>query len=91
MSSRIGTFFIVIGISLIALFVISDMAQSPMCQLLLAGVVSLGIGVFLWRRNWAPPQPGTRFVWWRQQRAARAAKKQKKENQPPPQSGGQPT
>jgi hypothetical protein len=60
--NRVGTFFILLGIALIALFILSDVAQSPTCGLLIFGAIFLALGVMLWFRNPSPPAgPSGRF------------------------------
>jgi hypothetical protein len=60
--NRVGTFFILLGLMLIVLFVYSDLVDAPVCSMLIYGGVSLALGVFLWFRNPAPPsQPTGRF------------------------------
>jgi hypothetical protein len=54
--NRVGTFFILIGIGLIALFILSDIAKTPSCSFFMAGAVSLGLGIYMWLRD--PVQPG---------------------------------
>lgn len=62
MTNRIGTFFILLGLGLIGLFVLSDMAQTPTCGFFLSGVILLGLGIFLWVQHPRPPaQPSGRF------------------------------
>jgi hypothetical protein len=62
LANRVGTFFILLGIALIALFILSDIAQSPICGLLFFGTIFLGLGIVLWTRNPAPPsEPSGRF------------------------------
>jgi hypothetical protein len=76
MTNRIGTFLILLGIVLLALFAYSDIVQAPVCNLLISGGLSLGLGIFLWFRNPAPPPPETgRFRLFRS-----ASKKQNKKN-----------
>ena len=53
---RVGTFFILLGLGLIGLFVLSDLAKMPSCNYLVFGGLSLGLGVFLWFRD--PVKPG---------------------------------
>jgi hypothetical protein len=57
--NRIGTFFILLGIFLVVLFVLSDIAQAPTCNFLIIGGVSLSLGIFLWFKDPAPPGPPT--------------------------------
>jgi hypothetical protein len=60
--NRIGTFFALMGVLLIGLFILSDMAKTPSCNFLIAGAVLLGVGIFLWLKNPAqPPQQTGRF------------------------------
>ncbi len=56
---RIGTFFVLVGILLIGLFVLSDMAHTPTCNFLFAGAILLVLGIFLWLRNPSPPPQDT--------------------------------
>jgi hypothetical protein len=49
--NRIGTFFILLGVGLIVLFVLSDLAEAPTCNLLIFGAISLGMGILLWFRD----------------------------------------
>ncbi len=59
LTNRIGIFFIIIGIGFIAMYILSDIAKTPTCSLLLIGGVSLGLGILLWRRNPGPPPKET--------------------------------
>ena len=45
-----------LGLGLLALFLLSDLAQTPTCNLLVAGGASLIFGVALWFRD--PVKPG---------------------------------
>jgi hypothetical protein len=56
MANRIGTFFILLGVGLIVLFVLSDLAKAPSCNFLIVGAISLVLGVVLWMRD--PIKPG---------------------------------
>ncbi len=72
MSSRVGTFFIWIGLGLIGLFVLSDIAREPVCNLLAFGAIFLVLGIGLWLRGPSRPKQETgRF------RVLRSAKKKK--------------
>lgn len=55
--NRIGTFFILLGIGLIGLFILSDIAQAPTCNFLIVGAILLIVGLALWFRNPAPKGP----------------------------------
>lgn len=60
--NRIGTFFILLGVGLIGMFVLSDMAQAPTCGFFISGAVLLGLGIGLWIRHPRPPaKPSGRF------------------------------
>ncbi len=52
---RIGVFFTLLGIALIAFFVFSDMAKQPNYELMLAGAVILSLGIFMLVKS--PRQP----------------------------------
>ncbi len=57
--NRIGTFFFFIGLGLIGLFILSDIAKTPTCNFLIFGAISLGLGIILWLRDPAPPPQET--------------------------------
>ncbi len=57
--NRVGTFFFLLGLGLIGLFVLSDIAKTPTCNYLIIGGIFLIIGVFLWLRDPAPPPQQT--------------------------------
>ncbi len=59
LTNRIGTFFIVIGLGLIGMFILSDIAKTPSCNLLLFGGISLAVGILLSRQNPGPPPKET--------------------------------
>jgi hypothetical protein len=73
---RIGTFFIVLGIFSLILFLASDFADRPEFDWLFIGMVLMGLG-FLFRRSAAPPPPASRFGMVRKMRDD--AKKRKEE------------
>lgn len=54
--NRVGTFFILLGLGMIGLFVLSDVAKAPSCSLLVLGGVCLALGIILWMRD--PVKPG---------------------------------
>jgi predicted membrane channel-forming protein YqfA (hemolysin III family) len=56
MINRIGTFFILLGLGLIGLFILSDIAEAPTCNLLILGAISLILGIVLYLRD--PVKPG---------------------------------
>jgi hypothetical protein len=57
---RIGTFFILVGIGLIILFMASDFANQPDFDYLFLGLIGLGIG-YLFRRRAARSPASGRF------------------------------
>ncbi len=56
LTNRVGTFFILLGLGLIGLYILSDIAKVPSCNLLVFGGIALALGVFLWLRD--PIKPG---------------------------------
>ena len=73
--NRVGTFFILLGLMLIGLFILSDIARAPSCNFLIFGVASIAFGAYLWFKDPSPPpQPTGRF------RIFRSGKKQDKKN-----------
>ncbi len=62
LSNRVGTFLVLLGFLLVGLYILSDIAQAPVCNFFLFGILFLGVGLVLWFRNPAPPpQPSGRF------------------------------
>ncbi len=59
--ARIGTFFLLIGIGTMWLFIVSDMGNETKFVLFFAGVITLVIGWYFKRITAPPPKPGTRF------------------------------
>ena len=60
--NRVGTYLIFVGLALIGLFILSDMAAVPTCSLLVIGAVSLALGIFFWFKDPADAsQPTGRF------------------------------
>ena len=57
--NRIGTFFILLGIGSVGLFILSDMSDTPTCNYLVFGAVFLALGIVLWLRDPAPPPQET--------------------------------
>jgi hypothetical protein len=60
---RFGTFFLVIGLALIGLFILTDMGDKPQFGFFFLGVLSIVGGVVLWWRvpSSAPPPSSGRF------------------------------
>ncbi len=73
---RIGTFFLILGIGYIVLFVISDIANALGFKYLFIGLLLGGIG-FYFRRNLEKPSSSGRFEAWNKMRSKE--KKEKKD------------
>lgn len=58
---KVGTFFIFIGVILIALFVLSDVAHAREFHYLLYGMIILLVGIFVVGVNPKPPVESNRF------------------------------
>lgn len=59
--SRIGTFFLLIGIGTMWLFIVSDMGNETKFTLFFVSVIVLVIGWYFKRITAPPPKPGSRF------------------------------
>ncbi|HWQ05107.1 MAG TPA: hypothetical protein VN452_07110 [Longilinea sp.] len=53
--NRLGTFFVWIGAGGVMVFILSDLAHSPIPALLFGGIICVVLGFYLWWRD--PPQP----------------------------------
>lgn len=62
--ARLGTFFILLGLFFMIMFIASDAARQPNFDYLLLGLVGLGIGM-VFRRRASPPPPSGRFGWYK--------------------------
>jgi hypothetical protein len=83
--SRIGTFFLLLGLAVVILFIASDVGKQTVFGYFFIGILLLSIGFFLKRTSASPPKPSSRFEGIRrmqqQQREAKAKKEaQKKES-----------
>jgi len=58
---KVGSFFIFIGVALIVLFVLSDIAHAREFHYLLYGMIILLIGIFVIGINPKPPVESNRF------------------------------
>lgn len=75
--SRIGTFFLLMGVLLLVLFIASDIGKSLSCGYFLLGVVCILATIYLKRISATQAPPNTRFAAVRklQQKQADARKK----------------
>jgi hypothetical protein len=71
---RVGTFFVVMGMGVFLLFVVSDVADRVEFDFFFLALILMGIGYYF-RRKKAPPPPANRFSWlkgaWGKMRAGR--------------------
>lgn len=74
---KIGSFFIFMGVILIILFVLSDIAHAREFNYLLYGMILLLIGIFMVGTNPKPPVESNRF-----RVLKRKSENQKKSNRP---------
>lgn len=58
---RVGTFFIFIGLVLLAIFFIADTNQNPQVGFFFAGLIITFLGVYLIWKDWKPRKPSSRF------------------------------
>lgn len=81
--ARIGTFFLLVGIGLMLLFVASDQAANYSTEIrtdynyLFFSVLLLTVG-YVFRRRAAPPPAADRFKTWRKMRENAKKKKEEK-------------
>jgi hypothetical protein len=59
--SRIGTFFLLLGIVVVILFIASDIGQETYYSYFFIGVILLAIGIYLKRISAPPAVQGKRF------------------------------
>jgi len=74
--ARLGTFFILLGIFFMILFIASDAANQPNFDYLFLGMAGVLLGM-VFRRRASPPPPSGRFEWYRN---LREKSRQRKEN-----------
>jgi hypothetical protein len=77
MLTRIGNFFILIGVILLLIFFFSDYSRSPVYNLVCIGLPLVVLGVFLKRKGHQPLPPSDRFRIIHQYRQKSAEKKVK--------------
>jgi hypothetical protein len=56
---RIGNFFVLMGIVLIGIYILSDINKTPTCSLFILGGIILGIGIGIMLRSPSPPPQET--------------------------------
>ena len=72
---RLGNFFIIVGVALVVLFVISDLGDKPAFGYFFFGLVTVVLGVYLrWRSPNQPAAPAGRFTIIKRMRERKAAK-----------------
>jgi hypothetical protein len=79
--SRVGSFFVIIGLVLLMIFFFTDQAKYPSFGYFASGGALLFLGGYLWWSDRKPPVESSRFRALRrarQKRAERKARKQKK-------------
>ena len=59
---RMGTFFILVGLGLLLLFVASDLGEATYFRYFFFGTASMAVGWFLRRAGAPPPKPSQRFA-----------------------------
>jgi len=59
---KVGSFFLIIGVSLIIFFVMTDLGKEINYNYLFFGLGAIGLGFFM-RRGAEPPPPSGRFSW----------------------------
>lgn len=77
--SRIGTFFLLVGLLVVVLFVASDMGEETYFGYFFFGIVLLSVGFILKRMSAPPASPGKRFEALRKLQQKRIEAKLKKE------------
>lgn len=76
--SRIGTFFLLLGLAILILFIASDVGDTTHFQYFFLAVLLFGIGFFLKRAGSEPRGPGRRFEGLRRARQRQREAKEKK-------------
>ncbi len=68
--ARIGTFFFVMAMGFIIIFVVSDIANKPLFDFFFIGVLLGGFGLYI-RRKTPSAEPSGRFSTWRKWRSGK--------------------
>ena len=61
MAGKIGGFFLTVGLLMLIIFYATSSAGQPAYGMLVGGLVSAGLGFFLWWKNRQPPPPSEYF------------------------------
>jgi hypothetical protein len=77
--SRMGTFFLLMGLGFMILFVASDLGDETSFSYFFLGLLCLGLGWFFKRVSAPPPKPSQRFSWLRNYMQQRRENKAKRE------------
>jgi hypothetical protein len=77
--ARIGTFFLVIGMLGLILFIASDLGDTAYFQYFVIGIILLSAGLIFKRASAPPPAPSKRFEGIRKWQQIRRENKAKKE------------
>lgn len=77
--SRLGLFLVLIGLILLAVFFTTDQSLSFRPDFFLGGLVAIGLGYWLIRREQKPPAPSQRFSLLRKMRQKPAGAEEKKQ------------
>lgn len=76
--SRIGTFFLLLAVAVLVLFIASDVGETTHFQYFFLALLLFGISFFLKRAGAAPRPPGKRFEALRRARQKQREAKEKK-------------
>ncbi|MFO7623575.1 MAG: hypothetical protein R6V73_04435 [Anaerolineales bacterium] len=71
---RVGQYFIFVGVILLIIFFSIDPGAPPLFGFFFWGIVLIGLGLYLIRRDWKKPPPSGRF------RLLRKLRRQPKDN-----------
>jgi hypothetical protein len=81
--SRIGTFFLIMGLLVVILFIASDLGNVTYFRYFFIGIILLSAGLILKRLSAPPPSPSKRFegirIWQQKRRDTKAKKRSSKE------------
>lgn len=79
---RLGNFFLLIGLLLLTLFILSATGKSPQPILLFGGALTVFLGYRLYRKA-APPPPSNRFRLVHQAREKARQRREQRQQSPP--------